>query len=120
MKQLKFESNNKQWLVVDLPKEHGFVFAMKFNHYGEDKFEALHSEDCNKNFSYISSCKLSEITEEQAIEVVKKLNSPWVAYNDYSNNFGTFDTAIESLHSLLKSKGVDNTWINPVIFEVVQ
>ena len=52
--------------------------------------------------------KLSEITEEQASEIVDKVmnNQHFQNYNFKSYNDRWVKTAIESLHSLLKSKGI--------------
>ena len=61
--------------------------------------------DCN-------GIKLSEITEEQASEIVNNVNDKmYIRYSDFTRRC---KTAIESLHSLLESKGIkitNNTYI---------
>lgn len=96
MKQLKFESNNKHWFVVDeteLPKIDQILII------SDNRF-----------------IRISQITEEQASEVLPMVFGRFYTYED---GFASEDYKLV-LHSLLKSKGVDDTWINPVIFEVVQ
>ena len=95
----------------------------------------MDKSDIDYDFISINGHKLeriasiSEITEEQASEVVESFNifmpgemvEHSCLYKNHVNNSLSYSfTAIESLHSLLKSKGVDDTWINPVIFEVIQ
>lgn len=74
-------------------------------------------------------CKLSESTEEDAIKVVCEHK---VSITIYYHNYGkynaldfrdiidnSFDTAIESLHSLLTSKGIDINNGNLYLFKKI-
>lgn len=61
---------------------------------------------------------LSEATEEDASKVVDiSFNTPRM-YKDYINNMPGF-TAVDSLHSLLKSKGIDINNGNWYLFKKV-
>ena len=70
----------------------------------------------------VSIFKISEITEEQASEIVKMT---WInnderlcRYKNYDiNGNGSFSSSIESLHSLLESQGIEIT-NNTYIFKV--
>lgn len=115
MKKIEFESNWSKWLVVDLPKDvvsvqESFCDAILTTHhdgYIETYYPLEDNEDCELKLI----CKLSEATEEQAKCVV--VNHYWdngEYYKDYNRICSIHRycyTAIESLHSLLTSKGID-------------
>lgn len=71
-----------------------------------------------KQFEYVSFIRLSEITEQQASEIVdKKIGyKNYLESTDVISNYSCV-TAIKSLHSLLKSKGV-YLYENPVYKDV--
>lgn len=111
MKKLEFETNKSRFVIVDnkdFPKS-----LDDYSFYIEEKL-------------LIGGIKLSEITEEQASDIVdepvKFFNptNPYcvedVVYIDYTSREG-FWTAIESLHSLLESKGV-HLFKNPYISKI--
>jgi|SRR5690606_6287752 len=101
MKTLEFETSKGRFLLVDNP---------------------LLPQAMSITTKYI---KLSEITEEQASEIVDSDDEYGVImYQNYQTaSMQYFDeqiTAIESLHSLLKSKGIleQKTFYNPYIFKI--
>lgn len=90
-KQIRFESNNKQWFVVDKSEIDYDILSIS-----------------NRQLKIIAY--LDEISEEQAREVVEQYEHCVSKYKNYLHKLGDimyFNTPIESLHSLLKSKGVD-------------
>lgn len=100
MKKLEFETSKSRFVVIDNNQDDNMVIQfLKDIPYG----------------SYMNRIKLSEITEDQASEIVdepvKFFNptNPYcvedVVYINYNSGKG-FWTAIESLHSLLESKGI--------------
>lgn len=89
MKKLEFETSKGRFVVKDL------------------RFIPL---DCN-------GIKLSEITEEQAREIVELKEDRFQDYNHISCCDRWCNTAIESLHSLLKSKGITDL-SNKYIFKI--
>lgn len=98
MKELKFKTSKREFIIydkVDITQTQ-LIF---FNQYG---------------------IKLSEITEEQASEIVDEFKyHPTLikkVFIDYLNGDFYIDTAIESLHSLLKSKGI-HLFENPIDLE---
>lgn len=91
MKKLEFETSKGRFVIVDGVGED---FAM----------DLTHMIICDEWF-----VKLSEITEEQASEIVDYsiLKNMYASYNyGFCTNSYVYKTAIESLHSLLKSKGI--------------
>ena len=83
MKKLEFETSKGRFLIVD----------------------------AIENANVHTGIKLSEITEEQASEIVKMTwisdNIKLCKFKNYDiNGNGSFSSATESLHSLLKSKGI--------------
>lgn len=98
MKQEKITTSKGEFLVVDSKDA-----PSSFNSYLRDIEEKL-------GVQLITGYKLSEITEEGASKIVDEL---WNGYKNYNSNdnVGNYNrlvknTAIESLHSLLKSKGI--------------
>ena len=87
MKKLEFETSKGRFVLVDN------------NQYNEAVIDFLKKVNYG---SYMNRIKLSEITEEQASEIVG------FQYMDYMSK----PTAIESLKSLLKSKGI-HLFVNP-------
>lgn len=104
-----------EFVVVELP--HGHI-VYKF----DGKYYDLESgkEICeSKHFNLI--CKLSEATDDDASNIIETL---WNGYKNYEldGNVGNysrlvFKSAIDSLHSLLKSKGIDVNNGNWYLFE---
>lgn len=100
MKALEFETSKGRFVLVDN------------NQDDESVIDFLKKVDYG---SYMNRIKLSEITEKQASDIVddpvKFFNptNPYcaedVVYINYTSGTG-FWTAIESLHSLFKSKGI--------------
>lgn len=108
MKKLEFETSKGRFLVVDLKNDYSEIYQLTELGYG-------------------FLCVLSEITEEQASEVV----------DCHKSLFGVpLSTHIESLHSFLKSKDIylfenpvpllhhsrleaeEKTFYNPYIFKL--
>ncbi|MGV6945064.1 hypothetical protein [Sphingobacterium kyonggiense] len=85
MKKLEFTTGKGRFVVVDeseLPKIDQLLIGK------DDKF-----------------IKLSEITEEQAREIIEHAGSPWYGHKDFTNPHNWFSNPLDSLHSLIKSKG---------------
>lgn len=61
--------------------------------------------------------RLSEITEEEASNIVTYKGLPFNSYKDYTNDYNWFHSSIQSLHSLLESQGIEIT-NNTYIFKV--
>lgn len=102
MKKIEFETSKGSWLVLDSKDA-----PSSFNRYLRDIEKEL-------RVRLTEGYKLSEITEEQVSDIV---DEPLFGkhYRDYTfiptlddSYAGEFrlNTAIESLHSLLKSKGI--------------
>lgn len=117
MKKLEFSTSKGEWLLVD-DDEHGLITDKEqanrlINAWGTDNVE----RDLDR-LELI--CKLSDITEEQASDVVDSEYVDFIdkyLYRDYKSKnakevFNDNLSAIESLHSLIKSKGV-NLFENP-------
>lgn len=93
MKKFEFESNGSKWLLVDS------------DNYGR----VMHPE-----IEYLEVCRLKNITEEQASEVVEYGDATpsncvyTVGYKDYNTGEDDYwyESSIESLRSLFKSKGI--------------
>ena len=84
MKELKFKTSNGEFLVVD-----GNDY--RYPHYMFTKF----------GLRYVV---VSEITEEQASNIVESnIAGRFLSYDSLYENYRN---SIESLHSLLKSKGI--------------
>ena len=64
-------------------------------------------------------CEISEATEEDARNLLKFIGAPWYGYKDYTNTHNWFHTALDSLHSLLTSKGIDINNGNWYLFKKV-
>lgn len=86
MKQIKITTDKGEFLLVD-----GDVAKGGIKH--EDKI-------------YYYFCDAKNITEEQASEIVDYFTEYSKRYQDYERLEFAYLTAIESLHSLLKSKGI--------------
>lgn len=151
MKKLEFETIKSRFLVVDIPIN--FLFKIHHNHLVVDstsngligKMNRLN--DDLKGFIEVGRliAKLSEMTEEEANGIVdstrKNIREKDIVFQDYQSKYKkdfSYDTAIESLHSLLKSKGVylfrnpytskinpleykeakEKTFYNPYIFKI--
>lgn len=118
MKKLAFETSKGRFVVVDGVGED---FAM----------DLTHMIICDEWF-----VKLSEITEEEAREIVELKGDRFQDYNHISCCDRWCNTAIDSLHSLLKSKGIhlyknpapllhhtrleveQKTFYNPYVFKI--
>lgn len=124
MKKLEFETSKGRFLVVDIPIN--FLFKIHHNHLVVDstsngligKMNRLNNDP--KGFIEVGRliAKLSEISEEEASEIVD--NKPSIIYDDGSislhyRNYLYHDiqaahiwksSAIGSLHSLFQSKGI--------------
>lgn len=105
MKQIEFKTEKATFLLVDLPTD-----DICGGQHLVDTYGSLHFN-------------LKEITEEEASEIVGKSNTN-NRFKDYTSdcewhtNIYTLKTAIESLHSLIKSKGV-HLYSNPYKTEFV-
>ena len=104
MKELRIETSKGRFVVID--KNQDWCFGEKFNYFGENKHDAFNIKDINLCFSFSKCFKLSEITEDQARNIVDLKGDRFQDYNHVSCCDRWCNTAIESLHSLLKSKGV--------------
>ena len=103
MKELKFETSKGEFVLVDIPEKLFLIGQYYVDTYGPEHFN------------------LKEITEEQASSIVNSDNEYGTTmYQNYqTTSMQYFDeqiTAIESLHSLLKSKGV-HLFENPIDLE---
>lgn len=98
MKKLEFETSKGRFLVVDMVID---IWTSE-----DEKSSTLHLE--GEVYQVMSCIKLAEITEEQASDIVDKVMNEqhFQNYNFKSYNDRWVKTAIESLHSLLKSKGL--------------
>ncbi len=124
MKVKEFKTSKGEFVLVDLPNA---IHVMKHNGYivqsCSSKLDCLNK--CNridngdvKGFLYIGNTegdfKLSDITEQQAIEIVDSrfifqtqyIKDMLHCYLDYENNDWVYKEALPSLHSLIKSKGI--------------
>lgn len=101
MKTLELETSKGRFLLVDMVID---IWTPE-----DEKSSTLYLE--GETYQVMSCIKLSEITEEQASIIVDSNDEYGVVmYQNYqTTSMQYFDeqiTAIESLHSLLKSKGV--------------
>ena len=94
MKKLEFETIKSRFLLIDSDDA-----PSSFNRYLRDIEEKL-------GVQLTTGYKLSEITEEEASGIVDYFTEYSKRYQDYERLECAYLTAIESLHSLLKSKGV--------------
>lgn len=94
MKIIELETSKGKFVLID--KNNDWCFGEKFNYYGKNNFDALNIVNANESFSYSKSFKISEITEEQASEIVDFEDGCRMLYG-YAKN---------KLNSLLKSKGI--------------
>lgn len=104
MKKLEFETSKGRFVVID---------------NNQDDTQVIQFLKDIPYSSYMNRIKLSDISEEQASEIVDKVmnNQHFQNYNFKSYNDRWVKTAIESLHSLLKSKGI--TYLsNKYIFKI--
>lgn len=98
MKELKFKTSKGEFLVVD-----GKINLETWNYPEPLKFIS----------------KLSEITEEQASEIVdcpfelEVVEYAILVYKDYEDSENTYPSSIDSLYSLLFSKGI-HLYENPL------
>lgn len=98
MKQLKFETSKGEFWVMDT----NHIF---FDNPIISVFDGYLPNGQVKTKEYVCISKISEITEEQASEIVE-WNEEFQFYYLYPKTGWQGDiTAIESLHSLIKSKG---------------
>lgn len=123
MKSIQFKSNNREWLVVD-------------NNLIDNMIEEWHSSNSNLSLheylglsfkqyrEYLKGFVLSDITEEQASNVVDNPRVHWLDLESkktfgfiHDGKFRYYTSAKECLYSLLKSKGVDITNGNYYLFE---
>lgn len=108
MKSIEFETSKGRFMTAN---EEDLVF--------KDKNGITYAYHNGYLIDWFSRIKLSEITEEQASEVIKMTwindNIKFCKYKNYiQDGKGSYSSAIESLHSLLKSKGIEitpNTYI---------
>src|SRR5690606_7581365 len=101
MKQLKFETSKGSFLLIDLPNIEEIEKELQI--FGHD--QRLTNDDLNSYFRHFlpdfnKSYELSEITEEQASQIINNFDK---IPNDVPNNI---DYCKLSLKSLLKSKGI--------------
>lgn len=132
MKKLEFETNKGRFLLIDSKDA-----PSSFNRYLRDIEKEL-------NIQLTTGYKLSEINEEQASQIVdypfelEVADSSVLVFKDYEDGENTYTSSIDSLYSLLKSKGVhlfenphkdhedknlelwyeDLTFKNPYIFKI--
>lgn len=102
-KQIEFKTSKGTFILVDMPNNR--IEEMVCGQYMIDTTSSIHY-------------KLSDITKDEASEIVDEDNDYGVRIfqNYQTTSMQYFDeqiTAIESLHSLLKSKGV-HLYENPV------
>ncbi len=105
---IEIETSKCRFVVLDDKKETYYPFHMYIQLYGDNYY------------------KLSEITEEQASEIVDLFS---LQYNKYKRVYSLYNleninhninhtfSSIQSLHSLLKSQGIEIT-NNTYIFKV--
>lgn len=107
--QLELTTNKGEWLVVDMPKSsHGIKV---FNDIDRPYISYFIGHDTYREY-FIGKLHeisfISEITEEQAAEVVEcSIHTNLFAHyvNEIPVNTYCYKSSIESLHSLIKSKG---------------
>lgn len=94
MKQLEFTTRKGTFLIID--------FMENLSEFTAKNTTFTHEE---KRYNLVALLKT--ITEEQASEVVDENKLGYFLYENGSNNMGwvTTGSAIDSLHSLIKSKG---------------
>lgn len=118
MKKIEFETSKGRFVVID--KNQDWCFGEKFNYFGENKHDAFNIKDIDLCFSFSKCFKLSEITEEEASEIVD-YSVLKQKYSSYSFGFSThsycYNSAIESIHSLLESKCITDL-TNKYIFKL--
>ena len=128
MKMIEIETSNGSFVVVDIDNLYVDTKEQYFLNY-VNNFKGL----CINDMLYEEFASIKDITEEQASEVVDEpmlmededgsiFGKKFVKYDDtLIPNYKCFAniTATESLHSLLKSKGVDKTWTNPYLFKKI-
>jgi hypothetical protein len=116
-----------QWWAVQLPEDaknirvekYGEIPYLDYNYSVQEgrRFKALSGLVELPPGSWQILCTLKECTEEQAAQIVEGKRN---AYIDYEREFNGIKlrvfTAIESLHSLMRSKGLD-TENNYIILE---
>lgn len=110
MKQIKITTSKGDWIVSEIPN--------KIKELSEwwDLLPEVSLDNFRKRI------QLSKITEKEASEIVESYEYPMsrdiLGYEDYTDKgFNMKDTAIESLHSLLKSKGITEL-NNKYIFKI--
>lgn len=109
----KIETSRGKFIVMDVDyNQHCFV------RIGLKSTAMYNSREL---FDYDESYKLSEITEEEASEIVDNSMMNTLCYENYINEGFKgrtwFNSAIQSLHSLLESQGIEIT-NNTYIFKV--
>lgn len=130
MKVLEFETSKCRFKLIDMPEKvsiNGWSGAIVI-----DELNQIPQEKYAKGFY------LKNITEEQASDIVDDELYDYVLFRGHLQNY--CETAIESLHSLLESKGIhlfenpysdaqrytdteyfdalDKTFYNPYIFKL--
>jgi len=115
--QMQFETNGVAVLVVTVPSDSYDFKMQESQHLYPGEFVLTYkcptTWDAYKKESWNWSVRgdwsihavTPEITEEQAKVLVRLL--PWGAYKDYETPLNWHSSAVRSLHSLLRSYGID-------------
>lgn len=117
--------------MIEIKTEKGeFVVKEYSQDRGKSIAQALLDKFCGRMYGYEFICKLSEATEEDAREVVEERQlelwqktQGFYKYYDYMSRndrgISCLESAIESLHSLLTSKGIDINNGNLYLFKKI-
>lgn len=132
MKKFEFESNGSKWLLFEADEE-GYCFNTLQFHFKIKLSLGLFLKDIKEE-------QASEVVGERQLELWQKTQGFYKYYDYMSRNecgISFLKSSIESLHSLLKSKGVHlykntdplfsghyleaeaKTFYNPVLFKII-
>ncbi|RZM21768.1 MAG: hypothetical protein EOO88_31570 [Pedobacter sp.] len=110
---LEHTHNDQRWLFVPIHSKSQGHYILSYTIIAYDLIDS--DENCGVervpqgDWQIVS--KLSDITEEQAREMVPRIDDglfiQGAAYPDYLDDDQFYETTIESLHSLIRSKGGD-------------
>lgn len=106
MKQIKITTSKGTWVVSEIPN--------KIKELSEwwDLLPEVSLDNFRKRI------QLSKIKEKEAVDIMPFISFLGLSvYEDFTNKYSVYYTVIESLHSLLKSKGITEL-NNKYIFKI--
>jgi len=104
MTPIQFETNGLTVLAVKWPEEYtAYAYNSTTIYFGSRESEIVRLPEGKWRIHTITS----DITEEQAKGLVKFVGLPFGAYKDYTTTRNWHSSARRSLHSLLRSHGID-------------